>query len=193
MISEFINLIQKDLNLFIKNKKGIVNDLVLFTNLNNVLLDSSTVDNKIIISLVNIDEEKLLQNPDNYAASRTEISYKNPAVWINIICLFTYYSKDHETYEDIDLLENVIQYFQSRPRLDKTTVINPDNFPNNIENLRAEFVSLNFEQTNYLWELFGGNYHPSVLYKFRALPIDNLDESSGGPPITDTKVNSKQK
>lgn len=193
MISQFIDFIKNDLNLFIKNKRGIDDNLVFFSNLNNILEGSTSTDNKMIVSIVNIEEEKLLQNPDNYTATRTEVTYKKPAVWLNIICLFTFNSKNKETYEGIEVLENVVQYFQSRPRLDKTTAVDPDNFPNSIENIRAEFISLNYEQTNYLWGLFGGRYQPSVIYKFKALPIDNFDETSGGPPITDTQVISKQK
>jgi hypothetical protein len=32
-------------------------------------------------------------------------------------------------------------------------------------------VSLNYEQTNYLWALFGGRYHPSVIYKLKTLQL----------------------
>lgn len=194
MISQFIELIKNDLNLFIKNKKGVDASFVLFANLNNILENSdATAENKIVISIVNIEEEKLLQNPDNYIATKTSVTYKKPALWLNVICLFTFYSKDKESYQGVDLLENVVQYFQTRPRLDKNTVIDTAAFPSIIEDIRAEFVSLNYEQTNYLWGLFGGKYQPSVVYKFKALPIDNLDEIDGGPPILDTEVISKHK
>lgn len=192
MIIQFINFLKDDLNLFIKNKKGIDDSLVVFANLNNIIEKGDTV-NKIIISIVNIEEERLLQNPKNYVATRTEVVYKNPAVCLNVVCLFTIYSKNIDNYDGIELLENVIQYFQSKPRLDKTTVVDPENFPEMLEKITAEFVSLNYEQTNYLWGLFGGKYYPSVLYKFKALPIDNLDETAGGSPILSTEVISKHK
>lgn len=193
MISQFINFINSDLNLFIKNKKGIDDDLVLFANLNNILENGHAANNKVIISIVNIEEEKLLQNPDHYIATKTDVTYKKPAVWINFVCLFTFHSKSIDNYMGIDLLEHVVQYFQSHPRLDKTTAVNPASFPDSIENIRAEFVSLNYEQTHFLWGLFGGKYQPSVIYKFKAFPIDNLDQSPGNPPITITQVNSKHK
>lgn len=193
MISQFIDLIKNDLNLFIANKKGVDGGYVLFTNLNNILENPQAADNKLIISIVNIEEERTLQNPNNYVATKTEVTYKKPAVWLNVICLFTFHSRNAETYAGIDLLENVVQYFQSRPRLDKNTVFDPDAFPTVFENIRAEFVSLNYEQTNYLWGLFGGKYQPSVVYKFKALAIDNFDEIAGGLPIITTEVISKHK
>jgi hypothetical protein len=54
-------------------------------------------------------------------------------------------------------------------------------------------VSLNYEQSNYLWGLFGGKYHPSVVYKFKTIPVDNMDITPGGPPILDTKVETIHK
>ncbi len=193
MISQFISFLKGDLNSFISQKKGVEDTFVLFANLNNVIENSQNGDNKIIISIVNIEEEKLLQSPDNYLKSKTEITYKNPPVWLNFICLFTFFTKSNETYDGIDMLANVVQYFQSRPRLNKTTAFVPDNFPSVYDDLRAEFISLNYEQTNYLWGLFGGKYHPSVVYKFKTIPIDNNDITPGGLPILDTKVGAVHK
>ncbi len=193
MISQFIAFLKNDLNSFITNKKGVNENFVLFANLNNINENPQGADNKIIISIVNIEEEKLLKSPDNYTKTATEINYKKPAVWLNFICLFTYYTKSNENYDGIDLLANVVQYFQSRPRIDKTTAVVPEAFPAMYEDFRAEFVSLNYEQTNYLWGLFGGKYHPSVIYKFKTIPIDNLDITPGGPPILDARIDAKYK
>lgn len=193
MISQFINFLKVDLNSFISQKKGVEDTFVLFANLNNVIENSQNGENKIIISIVNIEEEKLLKSPDNYIKSPTEIIYKNPPVWLNFICLFTFFTKSNENYDGIDLLNNVVQYFQSKPRLNKVTAVVPENYPVGLDDLRAEFVSLNYEQTNYLWGLFGGKYHASVVYKFKTIPVDNLDITPGGPPILDTEVNALHK
>ena len=171
MISQFIAFLKNDLNSFITNKKGVNENFVLFANLNNINENPQGADNKIIISIVNIEEEKLLKSPDNYTKTATEINYKKPAVWLNFICLFTYYTKSNENYDGIDLLANVVQYFQSRPRIDKTTAVVPKHFQLCMKDFRAEFVSLNYEQTNYLWGLFGGKYHPSVIYKFKTIQL----------------------
>jgi len=193
MISQFISFLKDDLNSFIAQKKGVIDTFVLFANLNNVIETSQNGDNKIIISIVNIEEEKLLQSPDNFIKTKTEVTYKNPPVWLNFVCLFTFYTKSNEQYDGIDMLSNVVQYFQSRPRINKTTAVVPANFPPIYDDFRAEFVSLNYEQTNYLWGLFGGKYHPSVVYKFKSIPFDNLDLTPGGPPILDTKVDALHK
>jgi hypothetical protein len=193
MIGQFINFLKDDINSFISSKKGVDDNFVVFANLNNVIESTQNSDNKIVISIVNIEEEKLIQSPDNYIKSKTEVKYKNPPVWLNFICLFTFYTRSIENYDGIDMLANVVQYFQSRPRINKITAVVPANFPVLYDDFRAEFVSLNYEQTNYLWGLFGGKYHPSVVYKFKTIPIDNLDITPGGPPILNTQVDAVHK
>jgi hypothetical protein len=189
----FLAFLKKDLNTFISNKIGASSDFVLCSNLNNVIDKSDGPTDIIVISIVSIEEEKMLKSPDNYVKFNNEINYRKPPIWLNIICLFTFYTKNHENYNGIDMLENVIQYFQSKPRIDKTNAVVPANYPAALEEVRAEFVSLNYEQTNDLWGLFGGKYHPSVVYKFKTIPVDNADVTPGGPPIEETMVNALHK
>ncbi|MBX3257534.1 MAG: DUF4255 domain-containing protein [Chitinophagaceae bacterium] len=190
----FIAFLREDINEFITNKIGAQSDYVSGANLNNII-DSreGTTDKKIVISIVSIEEDKMLKTPDNYVKVNNEITYRKPPVWLNIICLFTFYTKSAENYEGLEMLENVVEYFQSKPRIDKMNTVVPGNFPDNLEEIRAEFVSLNYEQTNDLWGLFGGKYHPSVVYKFKAVKVDNADVTPGGPPIEETMVNAVHK
>lgn len=188
MFDLFIKFLKKDINAFISKKKGVNDDFVLFTNLNNIIENRGSIDNKIIISIVGIEEEKLLKSPDNYVATQTEVTYKKPPVWLNLVCVFTYFTASNENYDGIDLLAHVVQYFQSRPRIDKTSAVVTANFPSSLEAIRAELVSLNFEQSNYLWGLLGGKYHPSVVYRFKSIQVDNLDLTPGGPPIQKDKI-----
>jgi hypothetical protein len=193
MLQQLFSFLKEDLNTFISDKIGASSQFVLFANLNNILEKADVNTDKVIISIVNIEEEKMLKAPDNYMRINNDILYRKPPVWLNIICLFTLYTKSTEDLPGIDMLENVVQYFQSRPRLDKSNAVVPANFPAGLEELRAEFVSLNYEQTNYLWGLFGGRYHPSVIYKFKTVPVDNLDITPGGPAIQETIVTANHK
>lgn len=192
-MNPFFIFLKEDLNAFISNKIGVQSEFVLFSNLNNIMEKEGGPTDKIIISIVNIEEEKLLKTPDNYTKINNEINYRKPPVWLNIVCLFVFYTKSVENYNGIEMLQNVIQYFQSKPRIDKLNAVIPDNYPTGMEEMRAEFVSLNYEQTNYLWGLFGGKYHPSVIYKFKTILVDNADITPGGPPITETLVTAEHK
>lgn len=193
MFFPLIDFLKKDLNAFISSIKGVKDDYVLVTNLNNITEGQQSADKKIIISIANIEEEKMLKTPENYIRVNNEINYKKPPVWLNLICLITYYSKSSENYDGIDLLAYVVQYFQSKPRLDQMSAFVAGSFPPHYEDVRVEFLSLNYEQTNYLWGLFGGKYYPSVLYKFRTIPVDHEELTPGGPAIQMTDVNALHK
>ncbi|WP_178371834.1 DUF4255 domain-containing protein [Cnuella takakiae] len=182
-----------DLNAFIAQKIGANGPFVVAANLNNILEKGEANLSKIIITIVNIEEEKMLKTPDPYTRVNSEITYRKPPVWLNLVCLFTFYSKSIDDFTGLDLLENVVQYFQTKPRVEKTNAVVPANFPAGLEEIRAEFVSLNYEQTNYLWGLFGGRYHPSVIYKLKTVPVDNADITPGGPPILNTQVSALHK
>jgi hypothetical protein len=193
MYASFINLLREDINAFISQKKGANGVFINFANLNNITENTQSADNKVIASIVNIEEEKTLKSPENYVKLNNGITYKQPPIWLNIVVVFTYFTRSAENYEGIDLLGNVMQYFQSKPKLTKTNVLIPANFPANLEELRTEYLSLNYEQTNYIWGMFGGRYHPSVVYKFKAISIDNQDSTPGGPPILDVEVSAVHK
>lgn len=172
MIIQFINFLKNDLSLFIKNSRGKDDDLVIFANLNAVI-ESGADTNKLVISIVNIEEDRILKNAEPFAKNRTETHYKSPDVSINLTCLFTYYNKNDSSYEGIELLENVIQYFQSNPTLNISTASDIEDSSDKFQRIHAELQSLDFEQTNQLWNLFGGIYYPSVVYKFRGIKITN--------------------
>lgn len=187
----FIAFLKEDINRFISDKIGVESTYVVGANLNNIIDNRvEAADKKIIISIVSIEEDKMLKTPDNYIRSETEIIRRKPPVWLNMICLFTFYTRSSEDYEGLEMLENVVQYFQSRPCIDETTVMN---FPPGLGAVRSEFISLNYEQANDLWGLFGSKYHPSVLYKFKSFKVDNAALTPGGPPVKDIRVKAMRK
>ena len=70
MLARFLFFLKKDINDFITDKMGIAGNFVLVTNLNNITENTSGIDNKIIISIVNIEEEKMLKTPENFTKKK---------------------------------------------------------------------------------------------------------------------------
>ncbi len=188
MLFSVIDFLRQELNTFIIQKKGAESVYVVFSNLNNILDNPQAADNRLVASISHIEEEKGLKSPDNHTRSNQEIIYRQPAVWINVTILFSFFTRSAENYNGIDLLVNVMQYFQSRPVLSQSRALLPANFPAGIETIRTEMVTPSWEQANNLWSLFGGKYQPSVVYRFRSLMIDNHDSEPGGPPIMNTEI-----
>jgi hypothetical protein len=192
-MNPFLSFLKDDLNRFISDKIGANDKFVYVANLNNIT-DSTTanLDNKVIVSIVAIEEDKNKKDPNNYTKENGRIIYRQPVVWVNLVLLFTFYTKSTENYNGIDTLAYVIQYFQTRMGLDQAKAVIPANFPVGLENVVVEMVTLDFEKSNYLWSMFGGKYHPSVIYKFRSIPIDDA-VFTPGPAIQDTQVSALHK
>lgn len=137
----------------------------------------------IILSIVNIEEDKTLKNQSVYIASsnnHTEITrYKKPTQHLILSLLFSSYNKDLSKYlEGINKLKNVIHYFQQNSSFyykdDNTELITYDTFLTKTEAQKEHYykttmesVSLTAEQVNQMWSYLGSKYMPSVLYKMR--------------------------
>lgn len=132
-------------------------------------------DNKIIVTLVNLQEEKTLKNRPHYklnALDKTE--YKNPPVPMNIYVLFTATNKNYENA--LIYISRVIGFFQGKFFFTNQNTPVPSVTPG-IENmdqfrLMMDMYSPSFEEANYLWGTLGGKQYPSVLYRIRMLDID---------------------
>lgn len=132
-------------------------------------------DDKIVVTLVNLQEEKTLKNRPHTrinALDRTE--YKNPPVPVNIYVLFT---ATNGTYENaLIYLSRVINFFQGKLLFTNQNTPVPNVTPGieNMERFRLmmDMYSPSFEESNYLWGTLGGKQYPSVLYRVRKLDID---------------------
>lgn len=191
MIAEALNVIVELINEYISPSS--TDDPLLLTNIskyNDGNEFSAALNDKLILSIVNIEEDRVAKSPENYIKENSLIRYKNPAVPINLTVLFAATHTDYE--QALLLIEKVIRFFQIKyvftpantPELQTINEVN-DIY---IEKIIFDWVNLNLEQVNQLWTSLGGHYMPSVVYKLRmlvidenqiqeeALPIKNVDE-----------------
>ena len=153
------------------------------------LLETQHADNlndSVILSLVNIEEESTLKNGRNVFASGSErmVRYVNTPVHLNLYVLVTANfpggTPPNNGYAlALAKLSSVIRFFQSRNYFTVDTLSQP--FPGvedpsldpNILNLRLtmELYTLTFEQINHLWGSLGGRQIPFALYKLRLVAI----------------------
>jgi hypothetical protein len=141
---------------------------------------ADVLDGKAILSLVNVEEDRVAKEQKNYTISDIAAIYKNPPLYLNLYVLFAVNKKGTlKDYEDsLVWLGHIIQFFQYQQ------VFTPATHPNlneKIEKIIVDLYSQNFEQVNNLWGTLGGKYLPSVLYKIRQITIDeNAIEAEGG-------------
>jgi hypothetical protein len=143
----------------------------------------------IILSIVNIEEDKTLKNQSLYLKNtndHTQISrYNHPTQHLIISILFSSYNKNLSKYLDgIEKLKNVISYFQQNNSFyyknDHTELIEYPTFmgktdvqKENYTKITIESVSLSMDQLNQMWSYLGSKYMPSVLYKMRLCTVQD--------------------
>lgn len=144
------------------------------------------IDDKIVVSLVNIEEERIARDPEIYKKQLDgTIQIVKPEVKLNLFLLITaYFPSDYN--ESLKMLSLIIGFFQ------KKNTFNTSNSPGldaRIKDMNLGLYTLNMEQQNHLWGSIGAKYLPSVLYKMRLISIAEDEIDGTGQPISEIYIN----
>ncbi len=187
MIGLALKLLRDELSEYIVAQKGagdpIVKDDIILHNI--AMLESDTsgdLNNKIVITLVNTEEESTLKNSANIIKTTTGIQYVEPAVFLNLyILISTTLGEDLlDAYEfALNRLALVVQFFQSKKSFTVknspfNSISTDVNIPQELKDelkLNIELYTLTFEQINHLWGSLGGKQVPFAMYKVRLVRI----------------------
>lgn len=157
------------------------------------------LNNKIIISLVNTEEESTLKNTNHVSSTLNGIKYSEPPVFLNLyILICTTLGQDlQDAYEfALHRLSLVIRFFQTKKNFTVknspfTSISSDANISQEIKDelkLNVELYTLTFEQINHLWGSLGGKQVPFAMYKVRLVRIKE-DTSIIAPPIEEIYTN----
>jgi hypothetical protein len=179
MIFQAVDIIRQELknnsiNAVLGNISEIVNDP-----------NNNGVDGEVIISLINIEENRISRDPNNFIRKDSGIILKNPAIHLNLTLLFTSVRRTGGYGLSLQDLQNVIGVFQKKFVFDHSHTQNLDP---NIEKLILDMDSLTLQQLHEIWSVLGGRYFPSVVYRMRMVTIDYISETSG-PLIQEIQTN----
>jgi hypothetical protein len=183
MIETALTLLRDELISFIesKNNTAISGDDVVLDNIGffEASKETDPLDNKIIITLVNIEEESTLKNQSVLKRPfASNAIYQNPPVYLNLYVLFTC-TYAGSKYKDSALvaLSYIIAFVQSKNSFSTSSSTSPvkdaDLTQDDILNLKftLELYTLTFEQINHLWGSLGGRQMPFAMYKLRLVAI----------------------
>jgi len=146
------------------------------------------VKNRAVLSLVNIEEDRIAKQQENYTKTNTSTIYKNPPIYLNLYILF---SVNRRKYDDsLDFLTSIIRFFQFQ---NVFTPITHPSLDSRIQKMMVDLHSMSFEQLNHLWSILGGKYYPSVLYKIRQVTLDENAIISESALIKEIQLNDKMK
>lgn len=162
------------------------------------------MQDKIVLSLVNLMEEVTLKNASPYRSYSAQPEVENPPTFLNLFLLFTANftspqgtsSSSQVPYNNgLTLLTTVIEFFQSQRMFTVQNSPAADMVQNPaLQELRIamELYPLTFEQVNHLWGSLGGKQMPFVLYKARVLPLKKERVLRRGGLIKDVQSNVNQ-
>jgi hypothetical protein len=196
MIFTAFNLLVNQLNAYIQSltdpppaeSEVIMANIAVVDSANDAI---NIPNQRIILSLVNIEEEATMKNRSHYArANINDIAFQNPPVFLNLYMLVTAY---YDSYDGaLKRLSNVIQFFQSKTGFSiKNSPFNPADSNEETIEIYLDMFSLTFEQLNHLWGSLGGRQWPSVLYKVRLVRISDSRITGLGTLIERTRTTEK--
>jgi hypothetical protein len=134
----------------------------------------------LIMSVVNIREEKTLKNLPNYVRDETTMraTYENPPIFLNFMVLL---SATHGSYENALLvLSRALRFFQSRHVFTQDSVAPSsitEHSPMSVLDQLTEFklildlYSPSMEEVNHLWGTLGAKQYPFALFNMRMLEL----------------------
>lgn len=188
MIHHALALLQSELNGYIISLPG--NNATDYVVPGNIAMleennDSTGMEEKVVIGMVNVEEESVFKNLPNYTKTANgAVRYQNAPVYLNLYLLFVSHFKDYST--SLAHLSEVIQFFQGKKAFN---LKNAPGFQNGAElphpdladlQLILDLYTMTFEQINHLWGSLGGKQKPFVLYKARLVKIFDRRTTGSG-------------
>ena len=174
MIEPMLTHLANTLNEFLKSRgssfQSQLADIAKVEHGNN----ENDLQNRILITLANIEEENVLKN--NYPERKvgSNIIKERSILYLNLYILLTANFQDYP--EALRQMGFALQFFQYNNKLS-------EHFDDG-SSFESFFTlhNIGFENLNNLWTVMGGKYLPSVMYKAR-LAIIQSDPSEVAPVI----------
>lgn len=159
---------------------------------------TSSLRDSLILSMINISEEKTLKNQPNHYCypnhrcdeTALKVIYQNQPVFLNLQILLT---ATHVDYSNaLLMLSRGIQFFQYKNVFTQETAAAssiqnnaPQNLLDQLEvfKLILDLHSPTLEEVNYLWSTLGSKQCPFALYKLRMLDLQFINSTSQERPL----------
>ncbi|MCG8573689.1 MAG: DUF4255 domain-containing protein [Flavobacteriales bacterium] len=161
-------------------------DFIVLSNVAKENGEWAIPNNKIGMSLINIEEEKVFKDQEFLHRNEAgEIEQYNPNIKLNLYVLFCarYVDGDGDNNynEGLKQLSNIIGFFQGK------YVFTADNSPlmdPSLQKLIVELYSYSFEQQYNFWSILGAKYLPSVLYRVRLVTYQEKVLQNQNQPLS---------
>ncbi|MBD8489273.1 DUF4255 domain-containing protein [Echinicola sp. CAU 1574] len=195
MIFEVLKIIAGEVNQYFVELEMEDSEVILE---NVAMIDSQqenadALKNKLILSLINLNEEVTLKNFPNHVLEGTKVTYKNPIVNLN---LFLVFCANRSVYKkSLSDLSRILEFFQSK----KVFTQSNTNFDRDLDEMSGiknfrftvELFTPTFEELNYIWGTLGGRQLPSIFYRLNLVEINRDLSTSEDAVISQISRNYK--
>ena len=176
MIDVALNFLKDFLNQEIVNPANLV-------VLGNITKDTDITEDKIHLSVINIEEEKVLKDVIHQKRMNINDNFYttvNPEIRLNLYVLVTYQYNTKNYNEALKQLGQVVTVFQGKYVFNKPDFMKPAYEP--LQQIFIDLQSQTLEQCSNLWQAMGEKLSPCLLYKVRVIgiqanrPLDTIGE-----------------
>lgn len=180
MIAHALTIVKNELNRHLATFDNNTDHAVLGSVSDVAAQGGEDSRNRVVLSLVNLQEERTLKNLSGYVRddNTLRVRYENPPAYVNLALLV---AATHAKYESALLeLSRALMFFQAH------NVFTPDNVApeslnsawpvNDLDRLTDFKLILNLwsptlEEVNDMWGMLGGKQYPFALYSVRMLEL----------------------
>lgn len=185
MIDQVLQYIVVEINQYFRVRFGLNENIVVLSGIVNI--DGTPAlqqDNKIVLTLLNIEQEKVVATNGNYQSIGDKTSKVNPPVFINLSLLFSGYFPGSNYAEALKFVSGVITFFQGNSSFSREET---STLPEGVDKLVFDLQKFTYQDLSHIWGMLGSKHMPSVGYKLRMLMIDNKQLKEQRPAIQQVK------
>lgn len=187
MIDEVLRQVVGSMNQFFRTRYGVNEDTVVLSGLVNADGTPALLqDNKVVVTLLNIEPEKVTSLMGNQFVGAGRTSGVNPPVYVNLHILFSGYFSANNYSEALRFIAGVIAFFQANVSMQRTDTGAQAPEMNKIVFEMQKFTYL---ELNQVWGMLGAKHMPSVCYRMRLLSIDEKQLKEQRPSISEVPPN----
>lgn len=188
MIYETLQILKEQIESYF-NEIGL-QDLVILDNIalweSSANNDAENINNKVVITLLKLEEETTLKNAPSHKLNNLKTEYKNPPVHLNLYLLIC---ANFQAYDrSLRSISKVIEFFQSKKVFTSAnTVYKRDNVSMDVLDrfkFSLDIYTPTFEELNNIWGTLGGRQMPSIIYKVQLIQIESDKKLSSSEAIT---------
>lgn len=134
---------------------------------------ASDLEGKVILTLLNIEEESALKNVPSVKVVNNNAEYSHPPIRLNLYLMVSAYRDSYDT--SLMNISKTIEFFQSKRVFTPSNTIYKRESASldDLEDFKfvIELYTPGFEVLNHIWGTLGGRQLPSVMYKVQLIQI----------------------